>query len=271
MAETRRLAALAQRLGGLHLSPDKLDFFMQRLGKRLKARGLQDFRAYCDLLESAQGTAEHRCFLEALTTHTTSFFREQKHFDWLETQGWADLIARGAGREWPLRIWSAACSNGSELYSTLISVKEFDQRHKFNLRLEGVGTDISFAVLNQARQAVYTANEIKGVSEARRRAFVLRARDGSDRYRIVPELRNLTRWDQVNLTELKNDGPGQADLILLRNVLIYFDPPTQARAVEGLCKRLRQGGVLMTGHSESLSKVPAGMVQVASAIYRKEV
>ncbi|WP_170125554.1 CheR family methyltransferase [Jannaschia seohaensis] len=254
----------------MHIDPGKLDFFRQRLGKRLAQNGKTSFRAYADLLESGAGTAERKIFIEALTTHTTSFFREQKHFDWLEATGWSELTAEGAGLAWPLRIWSAACSNGSELYSTLISLKEHDARATRHLRVEGIGTDLSQAILRAARQGVYTANEIKGLSEARRKQFVLRAKDGSDRYRIVPELRNLCRFDPINLTEMGNDGPSLADLILLRNVLIYFDPPTQKRVVAALCARLRPHGVLMTGHTETVSQLPTGMVQVASSIYRKE-
>jgi len=270
LLETKRLAALAARFGGLHLDPEKTEFFGHRLNKRLMAQGLDDFRDYCDFLESPAGRSELRLFIEAMTTHTTSFFREAKHFEWLETQGWAELIAGGAGLEWPLRIWSAACSNGAELFSALISLKEHEERHGVHLRIEGVGTDLSQAILKSAARAVYTGAEIKGLSEARRRRFILRARNGADMFRIVPDLRRLTSWTWLNLTKMGNDGPGRADLVMLRNVLIYFDPPTRDRAVAALCARLAPGGILMTGHSETLSKLPAGMVQAGASIYRKE-
>jgi chemotaxis protein methyltransferase CheR len=267
--DTARLAALASRLGGLHINPAKTDFFNQRLGKRLTATGKRTFQDYCSFLESTAGVSEHRAFIEALTTHTTSFFREQKHFDWLAEQGWAHLVAGGAGLEWPLKIWSAACSNGSELYSTLISLNEFSARTGQHLRVEGVGTDLSSSILKTAAQAVYSSQSIAGLSEERRRKFLLRARDGSDRFRVVSQLRVQSTWSRINLTDLKQDGPSLPDLILLRNVLIYFDPPTQQRVVSALCKRLRLNGILMTGHSESVAQPPEGMLQVGAAIYRK--
>lgn len=270
ISDTKRMVLLAKRWGGLHLSPDKIDFFFQRLNKRLKQKNLSDFRQYCDFLESPRGKSENKVFIEALTTHTTSFFREQKHFDWLEKDGWAEIIDQGAGKEWPLTIWSAACSSGAELYSTLISAKEYELQKKMHLRVEGHGTDLSTAILRKAQQAVYSSAEINGLSEARRRAWILQARDGSDRFRIAPELRGLARWNTINLTKPDNSGPASADLILLRNVLIYFDEKTQAQVVAALCARLRLNGVLMTGHSETLSILPDGMVQVASAIYRKQ-
>lgn len=270
IAETKRMAVLAKRRGGLNLNPEKVDFFHQRLNKRVVRTGLRSFRDYCDLLESARGQDERKIFVEALTTHTTSFFREQKHFDWLDEIGWSEFVADGAGLDRNLTIWSAACSSGAELYSTLISVKEHEARHNLHLRIEAHGTDLSTSILRQARQAVFSSGEIKGLNEARRRKFILRAKDGSDRYRIAPELRGLAKWNTINLTNAGKDGPISADLILLRNVLIYFDDTSQAQVVQELCSRLRSNGVLMTGHSESLPNLPSGMQQVASAIYRKQ-
>lgn len=269
--DARRLSQMAHKLGGLNLSPAKVDFFAQRLSKRLKERGIAEYRVYCDYLESPAGTSEHKAFIEALTTHTTAFFREQQHYDWLASKGWLMLTENDAGLTRPLEIWSAAASTGAELYSTIMSFLEFGVARNVNARVDGIGTDISRRILHKATQAVYSRSEIKSLSEARRRRFLLQAKDGSGVYRVAPEVRRLTKWKYANLTDLKQDGPRASDLILLRNVLIYFDHETQTRAIAKLCDRLRPGGFLLTGHSETIAQLPQTMTQVGSSIYRKDL
>ena len=269
-AEAKALVDFAHTNAGLNLNAQKTDFLIQRLSGRLKATGSSDFGTYCALLSGPQGKGELRPFVEALTTHTTSFFREAAHFEWLRREGWSDLIASASGRNWPLTIWSAACSSGQELYTALISLKEYNDRVGRSMPVEAIGTDISDKILRQARTAVYTKSELKGLSEVQRRNFVLRAKDGSDRYRIAPELRSLCKWSSANLTELGSGGPRRADLILLRNVLIYFDQPTQKSVIQALTDRLSPGGILLTGHSEAVSELPTQMKSLGAAIFRKE-
>jgi chemotaxis protein methyltransferase CheR len=268
-AEARRIAELAFRLAGLHINATKRDHLAQRLTKRLNACGVNGFKAYLTLLDSPQGQKERVAFVEALTTHTTAFFREAPHYRWLETSGWAEMAENGAGREWPLRIWSAAASTGAELYSTLMSFAEFNAKGRASLRVEGFGTDVSGAILEKARRAIYSGAEVEGIDAGRRKAFLLRAKDRSDRFRIAPEIRKLASWQVANLTKLGKDGPAQADIVFLRNVLIYFDKTTQDRVVSDLCARLRPGGFLLTGHSEALQTLPEQMRARGASIYQR--
>lgn len=268
-AEATRIAELAFRLAGLHINTTNREHLAQRLAKRLKAHGYSNYRDYLALLDGPRGQTERVAFVESLTTHTTAFFREAPHYHWLETSGWAEMADNGAGREWPLRIWSAAASTGAELYSTLISFAEFNEKEKACLRVEGIGTDVSGSILAKAQGAIYSGAEVQGLDTRRRKAFLLRAKDRSDRFRIVPEIRKSAVWKEANLTKLGNDGPAQADIIFLRNVLIYFDKHTQDRVVADLCARLRPRGFLLTGHSEALQALPAQMNSRGSSIYQK--
>jgi chemotaxis protein methyltransferase CheR len=262
------MAEFAKTIAGLNLNPTKVDFFGQRLSRELVRVGVADFNGYCAHLRRASSDDRQR-FVEALTTHTTAFFRELPHFEWLAQEGWASLVSRGAGRTWPMTIWSAAASSGQELYTALISFDESTSSLGKDLRVSGVGTDIALPVLSRARSAVYQSNELSGLSEIRRRRYILRAKDGSDRFRVVPRLRAQARWELMNLTGGAVGGPDAADLIMVRNVLIYFDTDTASRVVRMLVDRLRPGGILMTGHSETLQPPPPGMTSIAAAIYRK--
>lgn len=270
LAVTRRLAAIALRVGGLTIDPERVDFFAQRIGKRIRALGLPSYNAYLELVESARGAGERTALVESLTTHTTSFFRENQHYDFLMRQGFRERINAGAGKTRDFRFWSAACSNGAELYSALICAKEFMAAENEIFRVSAVGTDISRAILKTASNAVYSEDSIAPLSEARRKAYLLRSRSGAPVYRIVPELRHMCRWTAINLTEQAPPTPVEVDVAFLRNVLIYFDRETQIRVVNTVVEALAPGGYLLTGHSETLTEPPSTIEQIASSTYRKQ-
>ena len=261
----QRLAVLAEREGGLSLGADKDQFLVARLSHRVTALELPGFAAYADYLSSPAGRPEIQKFIEALTTHTTSFFRGPAHFAWLEQTGFKDL--HGAGRE--ITIWSAACSSGQELYSAMILATELAGGPCQGLRVSGIGTDLSNAILRKAATSVYFRDEIDGLSEERRRRFLLSSRSGDGRYRIVSELRDRATWRAANLTQAGSLGAISADVAFLRNVLIYFDDATKNRAVRNVVQRIRPGGVLITGPSETLRAAEYGLEAVKPSIYRK--
>lgn len=271
MPVAARLALIANCDAGLKLDPSKLDFFAQRVGTRLRALGLERYEDYLAFIESAEGESERTQFVESMTTHTTDFFRENTHYDYLKSTALPALTEAGAGRAWPIRVWSAACSSGAELYSALITVLEYAQSINTLLRIEGVGTDISSQILKKAKAGVYDSSEIAGLSEGRRRAYLMQHRGGLPKFMIAPKLKQMCSWELTNLTETSPQGPVQADIIFVRNVLIYFDKVTQRRVIETLANRLRPGGYLMTGHSESLSEIPDTLQSVAFSTYRKIV
>ncbi|GMG83744.1 protein-glutamate O-methyltransferase [Paralimibaculum aggregatum] len=266
----RALARLAHGEGGLHIGADRADFLAARLGGQLLRLGLADYGAYAAHLARPGNAEDRRLFVEALTTHTTSFFREGGQFDWLRSTGLPALAAAGAGRLRPLEIWSAACSSGQELYSALMTVAGSHGPGQAPLRARGLGTDLSAAILRRAERAIYTREEIEGIPLPLRRRFLMSARDHPDLFRITADLRAQCRWRSANLVAPSDLDGLRADIAFLRNVLIYFDPPTRERVLATVIGRLAPGGVLLTGHTETIAARRYGLATLRPSIYRKE-
>ena len=267
--DANRLVDTAKRVAGITIDPERVDFLTSRLAKRLQATGQESFADYASFLASPGGAKEITAFTDAVTTHTTSFFREPAHFRWLEDVGFDAMIGRGAGRSWTMQIWSAACSYGQELYSAMMAAKMQEDQRGERLRLAGLGTDVSEESVARARTAVYGETEIDGLNETMRKKYLLRSRSGPVRYRIDPDVRELTTWQTANLCQLSSAIP-TSDLVFLRNVLIYFDPQAQRQIVSDVVKRIRPGGFLLIGHSEALSEVPRELISVAPCIYERQ-
>ena len=209
-----------------------------------------------------------------LVTHTTSFFREPAHYVWLEKTGLPGLIDQGVGRVHPLTIWSAACSTGPELWSAGMVVDRVAQGVAGGLRWGLVGSDISANVLRRATSAIFTASDMSGVSEEYLRQHFLRSRpgtavgNGQRVFRVAPELRKRATFLQANLLQDLTDVP-LADVIFLRNVLIYFAHEDRQTCLRNVCARLRPGGYLILGHSDSHHAMPPEMTSCGSSIFRK--
>lgn len=271
-AEAVALADAVRRHCGVSVEPSKRAFLEMRVSRRLSALGCADYADYLRRLEGPGGEDERRRLVEAVTTHTTSFFREPAHYDWLAEEALPDLVAQGAGRERELVVWSAACSLGSEMWTAGMVIDRATRGPLGRLRWRLFGTDVSRAVLRRAAQAVFTEDEIAGLPEDWRRDYLLRSREpaaGRLLFRIAPELRRRAQLAWANLVE-PGCGPAvMVDVAFLRNVLIYFEPDDRRAAVANVAARLAPGGFLLTGHSESLPEVPAGLTSVGPAIYRK--
>ena len=261
------LIILARSLVGITLTDRKAEFLAARLGRRLAANGLSDYAAYRRQLQN--DPAERVAFTEALTTHTTSFFREKAQYDWLLAEGLPALSAGGALRKRDLVIWSAACSTGQEGYTALVVGMQARDRGLWDVNPRLIGTDVSRPVLLQAAQAVYSRRDIEGIPETLRQRFLLSSRKDPDRLRIVPELRALATWRQANLATGEGLDGIAADVVFLRNVLIYFDEEIRTRVIDNVFRRLRPGGYLLTGHTEASHARREGLEIVRPSIYRK--
>lgn len=266
----RRLARLALAEGGLHIGEDKSDFLNARLQHQLIRLNIDDYSAYAAHLEAPGRQADLRFFIEALTTHTTSFFRENAQYEWLRETGLPERVAAGVGVRRPLEIWSAACSSGQELYSALMCVAAARPPGEPPLLVRGLGTDLSTTILRRAELAIYSREEIAGIPEELRRRFLLSAKDDANRFRICAELRDRSRWEQINLTRPHGSAAPPVDVVLLRNVLIYFDPQTRDRVLRHVIGRIAPGGVLMTGHSETIEAKSYALRTLRPSIYLKE-
>ena len=267
--EISRLAAIADREAGIELGADKADFLLSRLSRLMTQTGIKEFSELCHAVENPPSPDFVRRFVEAITTHTTSFFRERGHFDWLWSHGFAELWNEGAGKSRDLVIWSAASSTGQELYSAMICTQRA-ARDFPGMRFRGIGTDISSKVVGQAQQGVYTKPDIVGIPQELRSQCLLSSRADDGRYRIVPDLRRRTDFRVASLTKAGSLANIDADIAFLRNVLIYFDEETQIAVTRNVLSRLRPGGILLTGHSETAHARALDLTVIKPTIYRKE-
>jgi chemotaxis protein methyltransferase CheR len=266
------VSRIAREKGGLAIAADRVALLQQRLSRRLVATGHADFDGYITQLLRPGAEAELQNMIEALTTHTTAFFREASQFDWLRETGLPQLVEAGARRDQPLTFWSAACSTGAEMWTAAMVLDQFLLSEGGRLRWQVLGSDISGRILARASRAIFDEGEISGLPEEFRQRYLLRSRrkhGTAHVYRISPELRRHARLFQANLVEAPPPIDPPADVVMMRNVLIYFDAEGREAAVRNAMSRMRRGGFLMTGHTESLHPVPAGLVQVGSSIYVK--
>ncbi len=264
-ADVADLAALARDLVGITLTDRKAEFLMARLARRLAATGMQDYPSYRRLVRESR--VEQTAFAEALTTHTTSFFRERAQYDWLLKTGFAELHAAEPRRD--LVVWSAACSTGQEGYTALMVAQQARDAGLWNLGVRLIGSDISRPVVRIAAQGVYPNDQIASIPDDLRRRFLLSSRNRDGRCRIVPELRQRASWRIGNLVTGDGLDGISADVVFLRNVLIYFDDEVRARVLDNIFRRLRPGGYLLTGHTESGHAKRDGLQTIRPSILRK--
>jgi chemotaxis protein methyltransferase CheR len=263
-AQFDRIARLVYDMAGIHLPRGKETLVHARLSRRLRALGLQDFKQYLALLDSVEGAQEIPNLIDAVTTNKTSFFREPDHFDFLRDA----LLRRVQKAGAHLRLWSAGCSSGEEPYSLAITLYDaLPDPSACDVKI--LATDVSHRVLEVARAAEYPAEALSDVPKevvARHFEPVGCPSSALCLYRVRPHIRQWVRIAHLNLM-----GPwpmqGPFDAILCRNVMIYFDKPTQRRLIDRFCSLLRPGGWLLVGHSESLNGVDRRLRYVQPAVY----
>jgi chemotaxis protein methyltransferase CheR len=266
----RRLSEFIHAHCGIKMPAGKRTMLEGRLRKRLHSLGMDCFSKYCDYLLSPGGMATERIhMIDVVTTNKTDFFREPAHFDYLTQMVLPELAARGFGNRNKLNAWSAGCSSGEEAYTLAMVLNEFAE-HTPNLNFSILATDISTKVLDKARRAVYEHDRISPVPMFMRKKYLLRSKNKEyDLVRIVPELRSTIRFQRLNFMEDEFGISEKMALIFCRNVLIYFDKPTQEHVLSRLCRHLVPGGYLFTGHSETLQGMDLPLINVATTVYRR--
>lgn len=263
-----RLAALVYSEAGIRLGPEKRTMLEARLKRRLRALALDSYARYCDLLFSEEGRGDERIrFIDVVTTNKTDFFREAGHFDFLAQRALPEWTARGMDR--PMLLWSAGCSTGEEPYTLAMVLSEYAEAHP-GFRFRILATDISTAVLEKAEMSVYTIDSVGPVAPELRRKYLLRSRDRSSNHvRVAPELRRLVEFRRLNFMDADYGLEQKADAIFCRNVLIYFDRPTQERILRRLTDCLMPGGFLFVGHAETLHDMRLPLTPAGTALYRR--
>ncbi len=258
----RQITGLMHAEIGLSFPDSKKPLVTSRLSARIQRIGLSGFDEYFELISSHDDGGEFQMAVDLLTTNETYFFREPAHFDLLERE-----LMRLKPRQ--LAVWSAASSFGDEAYSTAMLLADLQQQGKIGADWSVLGTDISDRVLRCACDAIYPADRLSKVSPERLKRYCLRGEDESEGLvQIQDKLRERVRFGQLNLCQAI-DGIGPFDVIFLRNVLIYFDPPTKQAVVDRVLTRLRPGGLFFIGTAEG--RVPSAhrLQTLAPGVFRK--
>ena len=257
-ADFNRIRALVKDLTGITLSDQKKALVVGRLGARLRIRGA-GFTQYLKLLQDPGEALELQTAIDLITTNETSFFREAEHFRILE-----DHIGSLRPVPFPFRVWSAASSSGEEAYSLAMTLAEVLGTAEWNV----VGTDISTRVLERARNGVYPMARASGIPRDLLHAHCLKGKGRQEgMFMVSRQLRQRVSFTHANLTQsLPRLGP--FDVAFLRNVLIYFDPPQKLQVVTAVAGQVKPGGLLIVGHSESLTGLNHGLVPLRPPVYR---
>jgi chemotaxis protein methyltransferase CheR len=262
--EFERFRALVYDECGISLGDSKKSMVSARLTKRLRQLGLNRFGDYYDLVIADRGGEEFTRMLDLISTNKTDFFRESKHFDFLR-----DTVLPTLADVKRVRIWSAACSSGEEPYTIAMTLMDGVQNPaQWDFKI--LASDISTRALARAAEGVYDEERVSGVPPAVVRRHFLRGRGSqTGMIKVKPHLAAMIRFRRLNLMDERFPIKSPLDVIFCRNVMIYFDRPTQERLVNTLYRYLKPGGYLFIGHSESLQWAKHPFLSVGSTTYRK--
>lgn len=259
-----RIKSLIYRHAGISLSDAKTDMVYSRIGRRLRALDMHSFKQYLDALENRHDAEEWQAFTNALTTNLTSFFREEHHFPIL-----AEHLAKMAVSKHskPIRIWCSAASTGEEPYS--IAITACEAFNSLKPPVEIIATDIDTNVLSTAAAGVYPIDRIKKMDERRVRQFFERGTGRHDgMVRIKKSVRELITFHQLNLLDGDWLIRDSFDAIFCRNVMIYFDKPTQSKIIEKFTHLMHDETLLFAGHSENFLYVSDQLQLLGKTVYK---
>ncbi|ORC37177.1 hypothetical protein B4O97_03020 [Marispirochaeta aestuarii] len=262
-----RIKTYVEKNLGIRLPAAKQVMVESRLRKHIIRLGKSGFSDYCDFLfDSNEGKKHIQEFVDLITTNKTDFYREPGHFDFLSS---SVLTKFSAASGEVFRIWSCGCSTGEEPYTIAMVMEEyFRQNRRFVYEI--FASDISSRVLENARSGIYEYPRIENLPMDLIKRYFLKSRDSArSQVRIKPELRGKIRFYQLNLLSEKYPLPKNLDVIFFRNVMIYFEKPTQQKIISKLCEHLKPGGYLFLGHSESLTGIETDLHNVAATVYKK--
>ncbi|MEC9406304.1 MAG: CheR family methyltransferase [Pseudomonadota bacterium] len=260
-AQFQRIRQMIRDYAGISLAASKQDMVYSRLVRRLRRLRLDSFDAYLALVDGDERN-EREAFVNALTTNLTAFYREAHHFEVLDRV----LSEYGSQR---VRIWCSAASTGEEPYS--IAMTAVEHYESWTPPVEIVATDINTEVLAHCRAGIYALDRVEDVTLARRKRFFQRGVGAmAGRARVRPELRRLVEFETFNLLGQQWARFNGVDIIFCRNVMIYFDKPTQSALLQQFHRSLRSGGWLFVGHSESQVRDVPGFVSQGHTVYRAQ-
>lgn len=249
------------KISGIQMKPEKKILVESRLAKRLRYYECGSYQEYYDILQNDD--IEQQMFIDIITTNETSFFREPHHFEFLKS-----ILEHSNASSF--RIWSAACSIGAEAYSAAMVCDEFFTAKRHG-NFEIVCSDINAEVVKTAQIALYPEKFISQIPQRYLKAYCLKGKGKYEgNFMIGDPLKAHLLFKRLNLLENLSSELGEFDVIFLRNMLIYFDGPEKKAIVENVSRRLKKGGYLFIGHSESLFNITNCVKQIKPTIYTKE-
>lgn len=257
--DLQKISQLIYQRAGIVLSQQKHDMIFNRLSRRLRELSLTSFSEYVNSLEANPDSPECQAFINALTTNLTSFFREAYHFP---------VLARHArSRASGYRVWCNAASTGEEPLSLAMTLDECLGPNLVGPRIWA--TDIDTNVLAKAEAGVYRLADLKNLTIKQKRDYFLRGKDEhSEMVKVKRELHSAIHYQHLNLLNENWPVPGPFDAIFCRNVMIYFDAPTQLRLIQRFARILKPGGLLFVGHSEHFNDQKSLFRLLGQSVYQ---
>ena len=258
--ELANIGQLLQKLTGIPLAPRKKHLVVGRLNKRLRHYGLSNYTQYFELVSDRNHEEEMQVMVDLLTTNETYFFREPVHFEFLSNTVLPELRSQAL-----VRAWSAASSSGEEAYSLAMVMRETLGARSWEI----LGSDINLDVLDTAGTGIYPFDRVRGLPTENLHTHCLKGvRTQEGTFSIKPELKDRVKFRQINLNEPLPDI-GTFDIIMLRNVLIYFDVDTKQQIVARVLQALKPGGYFFISHAETLHNISTAVKMIKPSIFRK--
>lgn len=254
---------------GIVLAEHKRDMVYARLARRLRALRMRSFTEYISYIQSNEGFDEIGDLVNAITTNLTSFFRESHHFDYLRDELLEPIMSGKMHHPNPkIRIWSAGCSSGAEPYSIAMVVADLMDKYKgWDIKI--LATDIDTNMLARGRKGRYRDADADSIPPRYKKFMREAERPGDEGIVMNDKLRDLITFNQLNLMDTRYPMKGKFDVIFCRNVVIYFDKPTQTKLFSRYADYMLPNGWLFVGHSENLFKVTDRFELEGKTIYRR--
>ncbi len=262
--EFKNIRELVYQCCRINLSNDKRELVRNRLGKRMRQLSVRSYQDYFDRVVADPSGDELTMMLNCITTNLTSFYREKQHFDFVTEHIVPDFLDSSTGRLPTMRVWSAACSTGEEPYSLAMCLLDAFGTRDVDLKI--LATDLSSRVLEHAMRGQYPSHRVAPLPPALRNKYMTRRTDGD--FEAAEVLRKRITFRRLNLAVNRFPFKHKFDIVFCRNVMIYFDRPTQEKLVSAITACLNHGGHLFVGHSESLTGLDHPLTYVRPTAYK---
>jgi len=264
-ADFAKLSKFIYTQYGIKMPYEKKIMLQSRLQKRLRALCIYSFKEYIDYVFGGNNNDEVIHMMDVVSTNKTDFYREPSHFDFLKNS----LLPKLYVTKKTIKIWSAGCSSGPEVYTLAIELSEFANSHQgFDFSI--LGTDISTLMLKKAHAAVYPDDMVEVIPLDLKKKYLLKSKDRTKKLvRVNEHLRKKVKFQRLNFVEDQYSINEQFDIVFCRNVLIYFDRETQEKVINKLCNFLKLDGIFFLGHSESITNINVPLKQIKPTIYTR--